>query len=66
MRARWNGGIADINPRLSRMIERIAPVREFEPAFQDEFKVSADAFAEAFTPPSCAPPDKWGNGVRPL
>ena len=38
------------------MIERIAPVREFEPAFQDEFKVSADAFAEAFTPPSCAPP----------
>jgi hypothetical protein len=49
MRARWNGGIADINLRLSRMIERIAAGREFEPAFQDEFKVSADAFAEAFT-----------------
>jgi len=49
MRARWNGGIPDINPRLSHMIERIAGGREFEMAFQDEFKASADAFAEAFT-----------------
>lgn len=49
MRVKWNGGIADINPRLSRMIERIAAGREFELAFQDEFKASADAFAEAFS-----------------
>jgi hypothetical protein len=48
MRVRWNGGIQDINPRLSRMIERIAAGREFDLAFQDEFKASADAFAEAF------------------
>lgn len=49
MRVKWNGGIADINPRLSRMIERIAAGREFELAFEDEFKASADAFAEAFS-----------------
>lgn len=49
MRVKWNGGVTDINARLSRMIERIATGREFEQAFQDEFKVSADAFAEAFT-----------------
>jgi len=48
MRADWNGGVADINPRLSRMIERIAAGREFEQAFQDEFGVSAEAFADAF------------------
>ena len=48
MRAKWRGGIADITPRLSRMIERIAAVREFDLAFQDEFGASADAFAEAF------------------
>ena len=48
MRVRWNGGIKDITPRLSRMIERIAAGREFDLAFQDEFKASADAFAEAF------------------
>lgn len=48
MRVRWNGGTRDINARLSRMIERIAEGREFEMAFQDEFKASADAFAEAF------------------
>ena len=49
MRVKWNGGIANVNPRLSRMIEGIATGREFELAFQDEFKASADAFAEAFT-----------------
>jgi len=48
MRVRWNGGIKDINSRLSRMVERIAGGREFDAAFQDEFKASADAFAEAF------------------
>ena len=49
MRAKWKGGIADVVPRLSRMIERIAGGREFEAAFQDEFGESAEAFAEAFT-----------------
>ncbi len=48
MRTSWKGGVPDINPRLSRMIERIAAGREFELAFQDEFGVSAEAFAEAF------------------
>jgi len=48
MRTKWKGGIADVNPRLSRMIERIAAGREFEQAFQDEFGESAEAFAEAF------------------
>jgi hypothetical protein len=48
MRTTWKGGIADINPRLSRMIERMAAGREFEQAFQDEFGESAEAFAEAF------------------
>lgn len=48
IRTRWKGGIADVTPRLSRMIERIATGREFEQAFQDEFGASAEAFAEAF------------------
>ena len=48
IRARWKGGIADINSRLSRMIERIAAGRVFEQAFQEEFGESADAFADAF------------------
>ena len=49
MRVKWNGGIPDVIPRLSRMIERIAAGRDFDSAFQDEFKASADSFAEAFT-----------------
>jgi hypothetical protein len=49
MRTRWKGGVADINSRLSRMIERIADGRDFEQAFQDEFGDSAEAFADAFT-----------------
>jgi hypothetical protein len=49
MRVQWNGGIADINSRLSRMIERMAAGREFEQAFQDEFGVTAEAFAGSFT-----------------
>jgi hypothetical protein len=49
MRTRWKGGIADISPRLSRMIERIAAGREFDQSFQDEFGESAEAFANAFT-----------------
>jgi hypothetical protein len=48
MRVKWKGGIADINPRLSRVIERMAAGREFEQAFQDEFGESAEAFAESF------------------
>jgi hypothetical protein len=48
IRAQWKGGIPDVNPRLSRMIERIATGREFEAAFQDEFGVSAEAFGDAF------------------
>jgi hypothetical protein len=48
MRAEWKGGIADINPRLSGMIERMAAGRDFEQAFQDEFGVAAEAFAEDF------------------
>jgi len=48
MRTNWNGGSADINPRLSRMIERIAAGREFEQAFQDEFGQTAESFADAF------------------
>jgi len=48
MRVQWNGGIADINPRLSRMIERIAAGREFDLAFQDEFKTPAETFADTF------------------
>lgn len=48
MQAQWQGGIADVIPRLSRMVERIAAGREFEQAFEDEFGVSAEAFAEAF------------------
>ena len=48
MRAKWNGGIAEITPRLSRMIERIAAGREFDQAFQDEFGATAEAFADAF------------------
>lgn len=48
MRTQWKGGIADVNPRLSRMIERMASGREFEAAFQDEFEESAEGFAEAF------------------
>jgi hypothetical protein len=48
MRTQWKGGIADINPRLSRVIERMAAGREFDQAFQDEFGVSAEAFAEDF------------------
>jgi len=48
MRTQWKGGIRDINPRLSRMIERIGAGREFEQAFQDEFGASAEAFAADF------------------
>lgn len=48
MRVEWRGGIADVNPRLSRMIEAMAGGREFEAAFEDEFKVKAEAFAEEF------------------
>jgi hypothetical protein len=48
MRVEWRGGVADVNPRLSRMIEAIAGGREFEAAFEDEFKVKAEAFAEDF------------------
>jgi hypothetical protein len=48
LRTRWKGGIADITPRLSRMIERIAAGREFDLAFQDEFGESAEKFADAF------------------
>jgi hypothetical protein len=48
MRTEWKGGIADVNPRLSRVIERMAAGREFEQAFQDEFGVTAEAFADAF------------------
>ena len=47
MRVKWKGGIADVNPRLSRMIERMAAGREFEQAFHDEFGESAEAFADA-------------------
>ena len=48
MRTQWKGGIPDINPRLSRMIERVAAGREFDQAFQDEFGVSSEAFAADF------------------
>ncbi|MCM2329027.1 MAG: hypothetical protein NDI88_14180 [Lysobacter sp.] len=48
MRTRWKGGIPDVIPRLSRLIERIAAGRDFEQAFADEFGTSAEAFAEAF------------------
>ena len=48
IRAQWKGGVPDVNPRLSRMIERIATGREFEAAFQDEFGASAEAFGDAF------------------
>ena len=48
MRVKWKGGIADVNPRLSRVIERMAAGSEFEKAFQDEFGESAEAFADAF------------------
>ena len=49
MRTRWNGnGIAEINVRLSRMIEIMAAGAEFEPAFEKEFGVSALVVGEAF------------------
>ena len=48
MRTQWKGGIRDINPRLSRMVERIGAGSEFEQAFQDEFAASAEAFAADF------------------
>jgi hypothetical protein len=48
MRTKWKGGIPDVTPRLSSMIERIAAGRDFDAAFQDEFGTSAEAFAEAF------------------
>jgi hypothetical protein len=49
MRTKWKGGIPDITPRLSSMIERIAAGREFDQAFQEEFGASGEAFADAFT-----------------
>lgn len=49
MRTQWKGGIRDVNPRLSRMIERMAAGAEFEQAFKAEFGVSAEAFAADFT-----------------
>lgn len=48
MRTRWKGGIPDVIPRLSRVIERVATGRAFEQAFEDEFGTPAEAFAEAF------------------
>lgn len=48
MRSQWKGGVSDINRRLSQMIERMAGGVAFEQAFQDEFQVTADAFAETF------------------
>lgn len=49
MRTKMNGsGIADINMRLSRMIEIMAAGAEFEPAFEKEFGASAVTVGEAF------------------
>lgn len=49
MRTQWNGtGIAEINVRLSRMIEIMAAGAEFEPAFEKEFGASALAVGEGF------------------
>ena len=49
MRVRWNGGgVPDIHPRLSRMIEIMAGGIDVEAAFQREFGTPATALLEEF------------------
>ena len=48
MRTRWNGGVADIHPKLSRMIERMAEGVELENAFQQEFGASCESLLQSF------------------
>ena len=48
MRTKWNGGVPNIQPRLSRVVEGMAKGDEFEAAFQKEFAASAQSVGEAF------------------
>ena len=48
MRVRWNGGVVDIHPRLSRMIEAMAGGVDVEAAFEREFGRPATALLEDF------------------
>ncbi len=48
MRTRWNGGLADVHPKLSRMIEMMAQGVELEAAFQKVFGASVTSLGEAF------------------
>lgn len=48
MRTRWNGGVADVHPKLSRMIELMAQGVELEAAFQKVFGASVPVLGEAF------------------
>ena len=45
---RWNGGVVDIHPRLSRMIEEMAGGVDVEAAFEREFGRSATVLLEDF------------------
>lgn len=48
MRTRWNGGVPNINPKLSEMIEKMAGGLEFEAAFQKEFGSTYLSMGESF------------------
>lgn len=48
MRTQWNGGVPDIHPRTSRVIERIAGGLDFKSAFEKEFGNTFDASVKSF------------------
>jgi hypothetical protein len=48
MRTKWNGGVANIHPKLSRMIERMAGGVELEKAFEQEFGASCEDLLQSF------------------
>jgi len=49
MRTKWNGaGVADIHPKLSKMVERIATGVDGEVAFEKEFGMPFTALLESF------------------
>lgn len=48
MRTRWNGGVADIHPRTSRVVEKIAAGMDYKLAFEKEFATPIDAAIKSF------------------
>lgn len=48
LRTKWNGGIHNIHPRSSKMIEAMASGVEYKAAFEKEFGTSFDSSVQSF------------------